>query len=245
MECVDISHLGGRLTVASVVAMREGAPHKAGYRRYKVVSLGPEPDDYAAMAEIVGRRLGGDRPPPDLLVVDGGRGQLAMALKAMEGLPEKKRPQVIALAKGRPAPGEGQPAEPDRVYLPGRKNPAPLKPRDPELLMLMRLRDEAHRFAITYHRLLRSKALTRSILEEAPGVGPGNRARLWKAFGSLTALKKASAQEMSARAGLDLATARKVEAFLAGVAGLAGAVGAAGGDDSPPPGRLDSPPPPE
>jgi excinuclease ABC subunit C len=224
MECVDISHLGGRLTVASVVAMRDGLPHKANYRRYKVLSLGPEPDDYAAMAEVVGRRLGGDRPPPDLLVVDGGRGQLSMALKAMEELPEEKRPMVIALAKGRPGePGSGpmgqggqggQAGEPDRVYLPGRKNPAPLKPRDPELLLLMRLRDEAHRFAITYHRLLRSKALTRSILDEAPGVGPGKRQKLLKAFGSLAAIKAAPAEELASRAGVDLPTARGVAAFL-------------------------------
>ncbi len=233
MECVDISHLGGRLTVASVVAMRGGRPHKAHYRRYKVLSLGPEPDDYAAMAEVVGRRLSGDRPPPDLLVVDGGRGQLSMALKAMEDLPEERRPQLIALAKGRAGEGEGRPGEPDRVYLPGRKNPAALKPRDPELLLLMRLRDEAHRFAITYHRLLRSKALTRSILEEAPGVGPGKRARLFRAFGSLAALKKATAREMAERAGVDMTTAQKVEAFLAGVADLQAF------------GRLDSLPPPE
>jgi excinuclease ABC subunit C len=213
MECVDISHLGGRLTVASVAAMREGVPHKADYRRYKVISLGPEPDDYAAMAEIVGRRLNGDRPPPDLLVVDGGRGQLAMAINAMEGLPDRKRPQVIALAKGRSGAG-GQPPELDRIYLPGRKNPAPLKPREPELLLLMRLRDEAHRFAVTYHRLLRSKALTHSILEEAPGVGPSKRARLLKVFGSLAAVKAASAEELVELAGLDLPTAQMIVAFL-------------------------------
>ncbi len=80
MECVDISHLGGKLTVASLVAMQDGELDKAGYRHYKILTLGPEPDDFAAMAEVVGRRLGGDSAPPDLLVLDGGKGQLNAAL---------------------------------------------------------------------------------------------------------------------------------------------------------------------
>ncbi len=207
MECMDISHLGGRLTVASLVSFQDGLPHKAGYRRYKVVSAEGAPDDFASMAEVVGRRLGGDMAPPDLLVVDGGKGQLGVALEAMEALAPERRPALIALAKGKNG-------EPDRVFLPGRKNPAALKARDPALLLLMRLRDEAHRFAITYHRALRRKALTKSILEEVPGVGPGRRAKLFKAFGSLASLKAASAEEISLRAGLDLATSRRVAAFL-------------------------------
>ncbi len=208
MECVDISHLGGQLTVASVAAMKNGRLDKGSYRRYKVLSASDLPDDFAAMAEVVGRRLGGDREPPDLLVVDGGKGQLNAALKVLEGLPPEKRPALAALAKGR---GQG----PDRVFLPGRKNPLNFKARDPELLLLMNLRDEAHRFAVSYHRLLRKKALTRSILEEVPGVGPAKRRRLFKAFGSLAALKKARAAEMVAKAGVDAATAKRVELFLA------------------------------
>jgi excinuclease ABC subunit C len=106
------------------------------------------------------------------------------------------------------------------VYLPGRKNPVALRAGDPALLLLMRLRDEAHRFAVGYHRLLRRKALTRSILEEIPGVGPQRRRRLLRAFGSLRALKRAEAGEMVERAGLDRATARRVQEFLAALDGL-------------------------
>jgi excinuclease ABC subunit C len=208
LECVDISHLGGRLTVASLVAMDRGRWDKARYRRYKVLGQEGRPDDFAAMAEVVGRRLSGDREPPDLLLLDGGKGQLNAALEAMAGLPAEARPAVAAIAKGR---GAG----PDKVYLPGRKNPLSLRARDSALLLLMRLRDEAHRFAISYHRLLRKKALTRSILEEAPGVGPKRRQRLLAAFGSLAALKKANAAEIVEKAGLDQGTAAALEAFLA------------------------------
>jgi len=208
IECVDISHLGGRLTVASVVAMSDAKLDKNAYRRYKVLGATDLPDDFAAMAEVVGRRLLGDREPPDLLLLDGGKGQLNAVLNVLSGLPPEKRPALAALAKGR---GKG----PDRVYVPGRKNPVNLKSRDPELLLLMSLRDEAHRFAITYHRLLRKKAFTRSILDEVPGVGPAKRRRLLKNFGSLAALKQAKAADMVAQAGLDAATAKRVEAFLA------------------------------
>ncbi|MFH1059946.1 MAG: excinuclease ABC subunit UvrC [Pseudomonadota bacterium] len=208
MECVDISHLGGRLTVASLVAMTGGALDKSGYRHYKVIGAEGAPDDFAAMAEIVTRRLGGELDPPDLLVLDGGKGQLSAGLAALEAVAPERRPPLAALAKGRDG-------EPDRVFLPGRKNPVALKPRDPGLLLLMRLRDEAHRFAITYHRLLRKKALTRSILEEVPGVGPHKRAKLFKAFGSLTAIRRATAAELAAGAGLDLSTAQRVASFLA------------------------------
>ena len=208
LECMDISHLGGRLTVASLVCFVNGQPFKAGYRRYKIIGAEGAPDDFASLAEVVTRRLGGDLELPDLLVLDGGKGQLSAGLKALEALPPERRPPLVALAKG-------QNGEPDRVFLPGRKNPAALKPRDPGLLLLMRLRDEAHRFAITYHRALRKKALTKSILEEVPGVGPHKRRKLFRAFGSLAGLKAASAQEMVARAGLDIATARRVEALLA------------------------------
>ncbi|MCB2189054.1 MAG: excinuclease ABC subunit UvrC [Deltaproteobacteria bacterium] len=208
MECVDISHLGGRLTVASLVRFAGGRPDKSGYRHYKVLGL-EGPDDYAAMRQVVERRLLRGGEPPDLLVVDGGKGQLAMALAAMADLPPERRPPAAALAKGR-APGE-----PDRVFVPGRKNPVNLPAGDQGLLLLMKLRDEAHRFAITYHRLLRSKALRRSILDEVPGIGPGKKRNLLKAFGSLAALKRAGAQRMHEEAGLDLATAQRVEAFLA------------------------------
>ena len=208
MECVDISHLGGRLTVASLVAFKDGLPDKGGYRRYKVLTTTEGPDDYAAMAEVVGRRLAGESPLPELLLLDGGKGQLNAAQAALDQADPARRPFLAALAKGR---GQG----PDKVYVPGRKNPLSLSGRDPALLLLMRLRDEAHRFAITYHRLLRRKALTRSILEEVPGVGPAKAAKLLAGMGSLAALKKASAQNLVERCDIDLALAHRVQAFLA------------------------------
>ena len=207
MECMDISHLGGRLTVASVVAMRNGELDKNSYRRYKIISAHDEPDDFGSMREVVTRRLGGDRPPPDLLVVDGGKGQLSSAIAAMEELDEKRRPPVIALAKGKNG-------EPDKVFAPGRKNPLNLKAHDPALLLVMRLRDEAHRFAITYHRMLRKKAFTRSVLEEVGGIGPQRAKRLLKAFGSLAGVRKADAAQYEELAGLDQPTAARLEAFL-------------------------------
>jgi len=209
MECLDISHLGGHLTVAGLVAFSQGRPDKARYRRYKVLEGEGGGDDYAAMAHVLARRLAGSDPAPDLLLLDGGKGQLNLALRALAQAPAGPRPALAALAKGQASGG------PDRVYLPGRKNPAGLKPGDPALLLLMRLRDEAHRFAVSYHRLLRKKALTRSILEEVPGVGPKTRARLLKAFGSLAALKKASVEQIQQKVGLDGATAQRLRGFLA------------------------------
>ncbi|MCB2227631.1 MAG: excinuclease ABC subunit UvrC [Desulfarculaceae bacterium] len=209
MECLDISHLGGSLTVAGLVAMAGGELDKGHYRRYKVLGGEGGGDDYAAMAHVLARRLGGDDPPPDLLLLDGGKGQLSMAVSAVEALPFAQRPALASIAKGR-APGE-----PDRIYTPGRKNPLNLHEGDPALLLLMRLRDEAHRFAITYHRLLRKKALTKSILEEVPGIGPKKKTALLKAFGSLAALKKARAGELAQRGGLDQNTAARLAEFLA------------------------------
>ncbi len=216
MECVDISHLGGRLTVASVAAFEDGRPRKAGYRRYKLLGQEGAPDDYASMAQALERRLSGDDPPPDLLIVDGGKGQLAVAVDVLTRLRPAQAPALAAIAKGQ-APGE-----PDRLFAPGRKNPLNLAARDRALLLVMRLRDEAHRFAVEYHKLLRSKALKRSILDEIPGVGPGRKKKLLTAFGSLAALKRASAREMVEQAGLDRPTAGRVEAFLAALDTLEG-----------------------
>ena len=157
---------------------------------------------------MLGRRLSGKEPAPDLLLVDGGKGQLNIASRVLAGLAPDNPPALASIAKGRAQD------EPDRIYRPGRKNPVNLKAGDPGLLLLMRLRDEAHRFAVAYHRLLRKKALTRSILEEVPGVGPKTKARLLKVFGSLAAVKRATASEIAQRAGLDQARAQAVEAFL-------------------------------
>jgi excinuclease ABC subunit C len=216
MECMDISHLGGSLTVASVVCFVAGRPLRSAYRRYQLTDIAPG-DDYAAISQAFTRRLNSSRPWPDLMVIDGGKGQLAMALAAWEEFRRQAEaletipPQggkIIALAKGR------EEKESDKVYLPGRKNPLAFPPRDPGLAMLMALRDEAHRVALGYQRLLRKKSSTRSILEEIQGLGPQGRKKIKAAFASLKELKAASPEEISRRAGIKPSLAQKIAEFL-------------------------------
>jgi excinuclease ABC subunit C len=204
IECYDISHLQGQLGVASRVTFVEGRPHKDGYRRYKLRETRPG-DDYGAMREVLGRRLAKlDRePPPDLLLLDGGKGQLnaARALFAdlgVEGI------ALASLAKERdeesPTPRVlrhgGQKRE--KLFLPGVKDPILLPPDSPALLLLQRIRDESHRFAITYHRELRRKASFKSILDELPGIGPVKRRSLLRTLGSLERVRGATLEELAA-----------------------------------------------
>jgi excinuclease ABC subunit C len=236
MECMDISHLGGSLTVASVVCFVAGRPLRSEYRRYQLKDI-PPGDDYAAISQAFTRRLNSSRTRPDLMVIDGGKGQLAMALAALEEFqkqakrddasgpekvssspagepetpaqePDTPHLRIIALAKGK---GE---TESDKVYVPGRKNPLNFPPRDRGLALLMALRDEAHRVAVGYQRLLRKKSFTRSILDEIAGLGPKGRKKINAAFTSLKELKAASAEEISHKAGINLSLAQKVADFL-------------------------------
>jgi excinuclease ABC subunit C len=212
MECVDNSHLAGNLTVASVACFVGGQPLRSHYRRYKLNDI-PPGDDYAAMGAAISRRLNSSREWPDLLLVDGGKGQLAIALDALARYraanpQDERRLQLAAIAK------DQQRAE-DKIYLPGRKNPLKFRPRDPALALLMHLRDEAHGAALGYHRLLRKKSFTRSILEEISGLGPKNRKKIWRRFSSLKELKAASPLEISQKAGVPPALAQRVAAFLA------------------------------
>ena len=205
MECLDISHIGGAFSVGSISAFVDGRPHKGLYRRYKLAST-PPGDDYAAIAEVLSRRLDGRRPPPDLLVIDGGKGQLNVAVRVIGGAPAHARPlAVMAIAK--------EPSAADKLYLPGRKNPLGVRGHEPGLRLIMHLRDEAHRFGLAYHRLLRAKRLRRSVLEEIPGVGPAKARAMIRALGSLRAIASASAEQLAA-AGIDMPTARRVVAFF-------------------------------
>ncbi|MDO8644131.1 MAG: excinuclease ABC subunit C, partial [bacterium] len=153
MECYDISNFQGKEAVGSMVCFLEGEPAKKSYRKFKIKTV-HQPNDYEMMREVLKRRFlkieekGWVRP--DLIVVDGGRGQLGVAQKVLEGL-EMTGVDLISLAKKKE--GEKQ----DKVFIPGRKNPILLKPRSSVLHLLMQIRDEAHRFAVTYHRKLRSK----------------------------------------------------------------------------------------
>jgi excinuclease ABC subunit C len=221
IECFDISNLGGTHTVAAMVAMEGGAPKKSDYRRFKIRTIQDpaRPDDYAAMAEVLGRRLArwerqADLSPhdpeydasfatlPNLIVIDGGAGQLAAGLQALRGFRERGV-AVISLAK-----------RIEEVFLPGRRAPLVLDHHTPELQLLQRARDEAHRFAITHHRTRRDRAMTSSLLDELPGIGPARKRALLSHFGSPEAVVAASREELQAVPGLPAKVARELHASL-------------------------------
>jgi excinuclease ABC subunit C len=205
IECYDISTLMGHHSVGSRVTFRSGEPYANGYRRYKVEEKG-YPDDYAMMHEVLTRRFKRleEEPSPDLIIMDGGKGQLNVALSVLDdfGLDV----EVIGLAK------EGF----DKVYLPGRKNPVLLKPDSKVLHLLQRIRDESHRFALRYHRLLRKKTGLLSDIDRIPGVGPRRKNVLLKYFGSVEALKEAGIEDLAAVEGISMSLARTIFDFFRG-----------------------------
>ncbi len=218
IECFDISNLGGTHTVASMVVLEGGAPKKSDYRRFKIRTVEGS-DDYAAMAEVLSRRFARwerqlDLSPhdpeydasfaalPNVVVIDGGRGQLAAGVQALRGFRERGV-AVISLAK-----------RIEEVFVPGRRAPLVLDHSTPELQLLQRARDEAHRFAITHHRSRRDRALTSSLLDEIPGVGPARKRALLAHFGSPEAVLAASREELQAVPGLPAKTARELHAHL-------------------------------
>jgi excinuclease ABC subunit C len=203
VEGFDISHTAGDDVVASMVVFENGAPKKAHYRKFKLKA--DKNDDFAAMAEVVGRRYGGSQrkelPLPDLVLIDGGRGQLNWAIKAARDV-------------GLELPMVGLAKKEEEIYLPsGRVLDLDLDA--PPLRLLINVRDEAHRFAITYHRKRRGEAMQRSGLESVEGVGPARARQIWKAFDSLDALRGATPEEIAARARIPLDTARAVSAMVA------------------------------
>jgi excinuclease ABC subunit C len=199
IECFDISHIQGTDIVASMVVMEDGIAKRSDYRRFKVKTLDNQ-DDFASMEEVLTRRFraylrerdegarAGKRfsYPPNLLVVDGGKGQLNVAVRVLEELGLEDI-CVASLAK-----------KLEEVYLPGRSEPVVI-PRDSEALyLLQQVRDEAHRFAITYHRQLRGKRMTVSVIDGIPGLGPGRKQRLLKEVGSVKKLRENSEEELHA-----------------------------------------------
>lgn len=174
VDCIDVSHLQGKERVASKVRFVEGKPDRAAYRRY-IVGSGEGNDDFAAMHEIVARVLArrGEDGLADLIVLDGGKGQLSAGLEAASEEAYSEAP-LIALAKARK--GRGPVAAEERIFLPGRRDAVILEPRTPERLFFERIRDEAHRFAITHHRKRRENL--RLVLEQVPGIGPSRRKAL-------------------------------------------------------------------
>lgn len=218
VECVDISTFQGGLAVGSVVAFDEGQPDKNGYRRYRIKTVSGQ-DDFAMMFEVLRRRLTRavrDGQFPDLLVVDGGKGQLNVAVEVLREL-AIEQVDVVGLAKMRVvrAAREAEIERSDeRVFLPGRANPVVLRRNSNALFLLQRLRDEAHRFAITYHRALRGKERLRSVLDAVPGVGAERRRRLLRAFGSVKRMRAARVDELAAVPGISAALARAVREAL-------------------------------
>jgi excinuclease ABC subunit C len=219
LECVDIATFQGGESVGAVVCFVDGQPFKDGYRRYRVRSV-VGTDDFASVAEVLGRRFraGEKREPlPDLLVIDGGAGQLAVARAALAevGLPDLP---VIGLAKervAREATAREVARRPERLFLPGRKNPVVLRTNSTALFLLQRARDEAHRFANTYHRHLRDRARLRSPLDDVPGIGPRRRRELLRHFGSLRRLRAATVDELVTVPGISTDLAARIKELLA------------------------------
>jgi excinuclease ABC subunit C len=192
LECVDLAHLQGRNAAAGLVVMEDGEWKKAHYRRFKIKSA-KGGDDYGGMREVVARRFAHEEWPwPDLLLIDGGKGQLASALAAFDDLGLSPRPQVAAIAEARQA------AEIDRIFLPGRKNPVDLKAGSAGLLLLSRLRDEAHRYVGDDHRRLEADSFLDSPLLKVPGLGQVKRQKLLDNFGSLEKLAAAKDEDILA-----------------------------------------------
>ena len=212
IECVDISTTGGCQSVGSGVVFQQGTADLSAYRRYKIRGPIQGPDDYAAMAEVLGRRFrsGSEEVDlPDLLLVDGGKGQLNVALRILGDLDLTRRFTVAAIAKAEPRRGETE----DKIFLPGRVNPV-LFGRDPgPRLMLQAVRDEAHRFAIGFHRKQRGKSAVSSQLDAVPGIGPRRKRLLLAQFGTVARIRDASVESLRA-AGLPLECARTLHAHL-------------------------------
>jgi excinuclease ABC subunit C len=205
IEGFDISNLGGGLAVGSQVVFEDGEPAKARYRRYRIKSV-KGMDDYAMLYEVLVRRLRRGKEEddlPDLILIDGGKGQLNVALEVLKEL-KIEGVDVLSLAKKR------KPEEEEKIFLPNRKEPIPLRGSSPASLLLQRVRDEAHRFAITYHTRLRSKAGLSSVLDEIPGIGEERRRSLLRHLGGLEGVRQATPEELAEVEGMNMALAQQV-----------------------------------
>ncbi|WP_257456226.1 excinuclease ABC subunit UvrC [Archangium lipolyticum] len=219
MECFDISHFQGASIVASQVAATDGEIDKSRYRRYRIKTLEKQ-DDFASMHEVITRRLQRGQEEgdlPDLLVIDGGKGQLASALAAAKDL-GVEGVDIISLAKSRDQEVHDRDEEsarsPERVFIPHRKDPIVLRQNSAELYLLARLRDEAHRFAITFQQKSMRKGNFHSVLEDIPGVGEVRKKLLLRHFGSLKRVREATIEELAEVLGPTVA--ERVHAALHG-----------------------------
>jgi excinuclease ABC subunit C len=214
IECYDISNLGSTDKVGSMVVFEDGLPKRSDYRRFEIKGV-PGQDDFASMEEMLGRRFAKitdpdqDRPrkfayPPALVVVDGGRGQLGVAMNVLD-------------RAGLEIPAVGLAKRLEEVYLPGQPEPLQIPRGSEALFVLQHLRDEAHRFAITYHRKKRARRALASPLDDVPGIGPTRKRALLRRFGSLTRLRQATVEEIEGTPGIGSEMARTIHEALRGV----------------------------
>jgi excinuclease ABC subunit C len=214
IECFDISNIQDAAPVGSMVVFQDAVPKKAHYRKFGIRHEGGQ-DDFAMMAEVISRRFARAKPDaaaadydegfaaiPNLVVIDGGKGQLSAALAAMQKF-DLPRVAVIALAK-----------KEEEVFLPGRPGPVVLEPGSAGLQLLQRIRDEAHRFALGFHRQRRDKVARESILDALPGVGPARKRALMRHFGSPERILEATAEELEGVPGVPAKTGRQIYAAL-------------------------------
>ena len=211
IECYDISHAMGQDPVGSMVVFQDAMPRKSDYRKFGIKTAGEDPDDFAAMAEVISRRFARIADPtgepawttvPNLVVVDGGKGQLSAALEAMQAY-DLPRVAVIALAK-----------RIEEVFVPGRPDAIVLSRHNPGLQLLQQIRDEAHRFALGFHRQRREARGFGSLFDELDGVGPARRRALLQHFGSVEAMVAATQEELEGVPGVPATTARRIYAQL-------------------------------
>ena len=220
IECYDISNLQGTAAAGSMVVFEQGAPSKSLYRKFTIKSVQGQ-DDFASMEEVLQRRFRRwkiaqdeqDKPGgkldrafgllPDLLIVDGGKGQMGRAVNVLRAFELSEQVPVAGLAKGH-----------EELYLPGKADPLILPRRSSGLHLIQRLRDEAHRFAVSHHRTQRRKAGMASRLDAIPGIGPARRKALLRAFGDLKALRSAETKDLAAVRGMSVELAERVKEAL-------------------------------
>jgi excinuclease ABC subunit C len=210
IECFDNSNISGAEPVAGMVVYKSGSSHKASYRKYRIKTVKTQ-DDYGYMFEVLKRRFSKkEHKLPDLLMVDGGRGQLNVAVSVLKELNLFGNFDIISIAKKDEKRGESD----DKIYKPGRVNTINFGKQGDLLLFLQNIRDESHRFAISFHRKRRSKASLKSVFDEIPGIGKKRKAMLLKNFMTIKKIRAATLQELSRLPGMNKNAARAVKEHL-------------------------------
>ena len=211
-ECVDCSSISGAEAVGTIVVFEKGRPKKSLYRKYRIKTVNGH-DDYAYMAEVLKRRFGkkeNSKPYPDILMIDGGKGQLNVAVAAVRDMNLEGQFEIISIAKKDEKKGEIH----DKIYKPGQSNPVNLGREGDLLLFLQRIRDEAHRFTISFHRKRRSMIFVQSAVDKIPGIGKKRKAVLLSHFGSIQKIRAATLKELSAVPGINQKLADKIQKAL-------------------------------